>query len=349
MINNNFAITIINLLINLIDVLLVILPVLLSVAFMTIIERKQLAAHQRRVGPNTTGYYGILQPFADALKLILKETVIPSQSNKVLFYLAPVSTLIFSLLGWGIIPFGEGLTLSDFSLGILYTLALSSLGVYGILFAGWSANSKYAFLGSLRSTAAMISYELILSSAILIIILLTGSFNFTTIIESQQAVWFVIPLLPVFIFYFISILAETSRTPFDLQEAESELVAGFFTEHSSVPFVLFFLAEYSSIVLFSCLTAILFFGGYNFPELFVNETSINLQSVVLGLKTCLFCFLFVWVRATFPRMRYDQLIDLCWLNLLLIVVAFIILIPSILIAFDITPQYFNCLMALYCH
>ena len=158
MINNNFAITIINLLINLIDVLLVILPVLLSVAFMTIIERKQLAAHQRRVGPNTTGYYGILQPFADALKLILKETVIPSQSNKVLFYLAPVSTLIFSLLGWGIIPFGEGLTLFDFPLGILYTLALSSLGVYGILFAGWSANSKYAFLGSLRSTAAMISY-----------------------------------------------------------------------------------------------------------------------------------------------------------------------------------------------
>ena len=221
MINNNFSITIINLLINLIDVLLVILPVLLSVAFMTIIERKQLAAHQRRVGPNTTGYYGILQPFADALKLILKETVIPSQSNKVLFYLAPVSTLIFSLLGWGIIPFGQGLTLFDFSLGILYTLALSSLGVYGVLFAGWSANSKYAFLGSLRSTAAMISYELILSSAILIVILLAGSFNFTTIIESQEAIWFVVPLLPVFIFYFISILAETSRTPFDLQEAKN--------------------------------------------------------------------------------------------------------------------------------
>ena len=222
MINNNFAITIINLLINLIDVLLVILPVLLSVAFMTIIERKQLAAHQRRVGPNTTGYYGILQPFADALKLILKETVIPSQSNKVLFYLAPVSTLIFSLLGWGIIPFGEGLTLSDFSLGILYTLALSSLGVYGILFAGWSANSKYAFLGSLRSTAAMISYELVLSSAILIIILVTGTLNLTSIIEFQESIWLIIPLLPVFIFFFLSILAETSRTPFDLQEAKNK-------------------------------------------------------------------------------------------------------------------------------
>lgn len=337
MITNNLMYTIISLLLNLIDVLSVILPILLSVAFMTIIERKQLAAHQRRVGPNTVGYYGILQPFADALKLILKETVIPSQSNKVLFYLAPVSTLVFSLLGWGIIPFGEGLALSDFSLGVLYSFALSSLGVYGVLLAGWSANSKYAFLGSLRSTAAMISYELILSSAILIIILLTGSLNLTNIIESQQAVWFIIPLLPVFIFYFISILAETSRTPFDLQEAESELVAGFFTEHSSVPFVFFFLGEYSSIVLFSCLTSIFFLGGYNFYELFVNDSFINLQAIILGMKTCIFCFFFVWFRATLPRLRYDQLIDFCWLNLLPVAVAFIILIPSILVAFDISP------------
>ena len=335
--NNNLLITVLNLIIQLVDVLLVLLPVLLSVAFMTIVERKQLAAHQRRVGPNIVGYYGILQPFADALKLILKETVIPSQSNKVLFYLAPISTLIFSLLGWGIIPFGEGLTISDFSLGILYTLALSSLGVYGILFAGWSANSKYAFLGSLRSTAAMISYELILSSAILIIILLTGSFNFTTIIESQQSIWFVVPLLPVFIIYFISILAETSRTPFDLQEAESELVAGFFTEHSSIIFVFFFLAEYSSIVLFSCITAILFFGGYNVPNILINDFFIHLQPLVLGLKTCIFCFMFVWFRATLPRLRYDQLIEFCWLNLLPVIVAFIILVPSILVAFDIAP------------
>ena len=212
---------IINLLFNLADVLSIILPVLLSIAFMTIIERKQLAAHQRRVGPNTVGYYGILQPFADALKLVLKETIIPSQSNKIVFYLAPVSTLVFSLLGWAVIPFGDGIVLSDLSLGILYTLALSSLGVYGVLLAGWSANSKYAFLGSLRSTAAMISYELILSSAILIIILLTGTLNYTSIIEIQQSVWFIIPLFPVFFFYFISILAETSRTPFDLQEASN--------------------------------------------------------------------------------------------------------------------------------
>ena len=337
MINTNIMTTIINILINLIDVLAVILPVLLAVAFMTIIERKQLAAHQRRVGPNIVGYYGVLQPFADALKLILKETVLPSQSNKIIFILAPVSTLVFSLLGWGIIPFGQGLALTDYSLGILYTLALSSLGVYGVLLAGWSANSKYAFLGSLRSTSAMISYELILSSAILIIIILTGSFNYTTVIESQQTIWFIVPLMPVFIFYFISILAETSRTPFDLQEAESELVAGFFTEHSSVPFVFFFLGEYSSIVLFSAITAIFFLGGYNMPELFVNDSIINIQSIVLGLKTCIFCFMFVWFRATLPRLRYDQLIDLCWLNLLPVAVAFIILVPSILIAFDITP------------
>src|SRR6266550_152159 len=278
MITKNLITTILGVLMNLIDVLSIILPVLLAVALMTIIERKQLAAHQRRVGPNTVGY-----------------------------------------------------------LGILYTLALSSLGVYGVLLAGWSANSKYAFLGSLRSTAAMISYELILSSAVLIIILITGSLNLTTIIESQQAIWFIIPLFPVFLFYFIAILAETSRTPFDLQEAESELVAGFFTEHSSVPFVFFFLGEYSSIVLFSCITAIFFLGGYNIPELFLNDSIINLQSIFLGFKTCIFCFFFVWFRATLPRLRYDQLINLCWLNLLPVAVAFIIIVPSLLVALDIAP------------
>ncbi|KZT63011.1 NADH dehydrogenase subunit 1, partial [Daedalea quercina L-15889] len=273
--------------------------------------------------------------FADALKLILKETVIPSQSNKVLFYLAPVFTLIFSLLGWAIIPFGQGLAISDWSMGVLYTLALSSLGIYGVLFAGWSANSKYAFLGSLRSTAAMISYELILSSAILLVIILSGTLNFTAIIEHQQAIWYVIPLLPVFIFYFISVLAETSRTPFDLQEAESELVAGFFTEHSSVPFVFFFLAEYSSIVLFSTISAILWLGGWSTGELFVNTSIFNLQSIILALKTCFFCFLFVWFRATLPRIRFDQLIEFCWLGILPFAVALIVFIPCVVVAFDV--------------
>jgi NADH-ubiquinone oxidoreductase chain 1 len=213
--------------IQLLDVLFILLPVLLSVAFMTIIERKQLAAMQRRVGPNSVGVFGVLQPFADALKLIVKENVIPSQSNKIIFVLSPIASLAFSLLGWAIIPFGSGLTIIDFSLGVLFALALSSLGLYGILFAGWSANSKYAFLGSLRSTAAMISYELILSSAILIIIFVTNSFNLISVIELQQSIWLILPILPLFIIYFISILAETSRTPFDLQEAK--FLLGFHT------------------------------------------------------------------------------------------------------------------------
>lgn len=268
---------------------------------------------------------------------MVKETVIPSHATTSLFLLAPVFTIVFRLLGWAVIPFGAGLAISDFSLGILYTLAVSSLGIYGTLFAGWSANSKYAFLGSLRSTAQMISYELILSSAILTIILLTGTFNFTKIIEAQESVWFIIPLLPVFILYFISVLRETNRTPFDLPERESELVAGFFTEHSGMPFVMFFLGEYCSIVLMSSLTAILFFGGYNIPELFVNESFINLQSIILGLKTCVFCFLFVWIRRTLPRLRYDGLMVFCWTQMLPIAIAFIVLVPSILISFDIAP------------
>ncbi|RCH89649.1 NADH:ubiquinone dehydrogenase subunit 1 [Rhizopus azygosporus] len=224
---------------NLLEVLIVLVPILLAVAFMTIIERKVLAAMQRRVGPN---------------KLVVKETVIPAHATVSLFYLAPIITLVFSLLGWAVIPFGAGLTIFDFSMGILYTLAISSIGIYGTLFAGWSANSKYAFLGSLRSTAQMISYELVLSSTILTVIFMTGSFNITTIIEHQESIWFVIPMLPVFIVFLISALAETNRTPFDLPEAESELVAGFFTEHS---------------------------GGYNMPELFINDTFVNLQSIVL--------------------------------------------------------------------
>lgn len=312
----------------------VIVPILLVVAWMTLLERKGLAALQRRVGPNSVGYYGILNPFSDALKLIIKETVIPSSSNKVLFYLAPVIAIIVSLLGWSVIPLGQGLVISDFSMGVLLTLTLSSLGVYGILFAGWSANSKYAFLGALRASAAMISYELILSSSIIVVILLAGSFNYIKIIEAQQAIWFIVPLAPVFILFFIAILAETSRTPFDLQEAESELVAGFFTEHSSIIFVFYFLAEYSSIVLFSAVTSILFLGGYNFPEVFVNSTFLNLQAVVLGLKTCAICFVFIWFRATFPRVRFDQIIVFCWTALLPVIMAFILLIPCLLIAFD---------------
>nr|YP_001492833.1 NADH dehydrogenase subunit 1 [Tilletia indica]YP_001876483.1 ND1 [Tilletia walkeri]ABI95821.1 NADH dehydrogenase subunit 1 [Tilletia indica]ABP03929.1 ND1 [Tilletia walkeri]APT42124.1 NADH dehydrogenase subunit 1 [Tilletia indica] len=316
---------------NLLEILIILVPILLSVAYMTIIERKVMGSMQRRIGPNIVGYYGVLQPFADALKLVVKEQIIPSQSTKSLFFIAPMLSLIFSLLGWGVIPFGPGLALSDFSLGILYSLALSSIGVYGILFAGWSANSKYAFLGSLRSTAQMISYELIYSAAVLSVILLCGSFNITKIIEAQQNIWYVVPLLPVFVLFFVSALAETNRTPFDLPEAESELVAGFMTEHSGMIFVFFFLAEYSSIVLMSTFTAILFLGGY----------SINIQRISLAIKSVFFMFVFVWIRATLPRLRYDQLMVFCWTRMLPVAIRLLILIPSIIVAFEISPVYLN--------
>lgn len=241
---------------------------------------------------------------ADALKLVVKETVVPAQANAVLFYIAPVITLIFALLGWAVMPFGPGLVLADLDLGILYTLAVSSIGIYGVLLAGWSANSKYAFVGALRSTAQIVSYELVLGSAVLTVLLIAGTFNFTAIVEAQQAVWYIVPLAPVFVLFVIAVLAETNRTPFDLVEAESELVAGFFTEHSAMPFVFFFLGEYCSIVLMSALTATLFLGGYGAPEVFVNDTLFNLTAVVFALKTCLICFGFVWFRATLPRLRF---------------------------------------------
>lgn len=323
---------------SLIEVLIVIIPVLLAVAFMTIIERKVLASIQRRVGPNSVGIYGILQPFADALKLVVKETVIPAQATRNLFFLAPVLTLIFSLIGWAVIPFGAGYVLADLELGVLYTLAISSVGVYGILFAGWSANSKFAFLGSLRATAALISYEIVLSSCVIIVIIIAGSFNYITITEAQESIWFIIPLLPIAGIFFISILAETSRTPFDLQEAESELVGGFFTEHSGIVFVFFFLAEYSSIVLISSFTSYLFLGGYNIPEIINNITFINLQSIIIALKTCFICFIFVWIRATLPRVKFNDLISFCWTSLLPMAIALVLFVFSILIAFDCCPQ-----------
>ena len=319
---------------SLLDVLGVIVPILLAVAFMTIIERKILAAMQRRVGPNIVGIFGVLQPFADALKLVIKETVIPAQSNKILFYLAPVWTLICSLLGWCVFPFGNGLSILDFSLSILLTLAISSLSIYGILLAGWSANSKYAFLGSIRSTAAMFSYELVLSAAVLVIIFATGSFSYLYVAETQNSIWYIIPFFPVFIVFFISILAETSRVPFDLQEAESELVSGFMTEHSSIIFVFFFLGEYCSIVLMSTLCSIMFFGGYTVSEFFNNPSFINLQSVVLSFKTCIFCFIFVWFRATLPRVRFDQIIKFAWSGMLPLIIGYLIFLPNFIIAFD---------------
>ena len=350
-------------LISILEVLLVSVPVLLTVAYVTVAERKTMASMQRRLGPNIVGYYGLLQAFADALKLLLKEYVSPTQANLVLFFLGPIITLIFSLLGYLVIPYGPGLALSDFNLGILYMLAVSSLSTYGILLAGWSANSKYAFLGSLRSTAQLISYELILSSAILLVIMLTGSLNVTVNIEAQRAIWFIIPLFPIFIIFFVGSIAETNRAPFDLAEAESELVSGFMTEHAAVIFVFFFLAEYASIVLICILTSILFLGGYLYnyiPYLFeliqyidfdyyidnkYNESVLSnplieglMYGLALGIKSCIMIFIFIWARASFPRIRFDQLMSFCWTILLPIVIAFIILVPCILYSFEILPS-----------
>jgi NADH-ubiquinone oxidoreductase chain 1 len=248
--------------ISILEGLLLIVPALLTVAFVTIAERKTMASMQRRLGPNAVGYYGLLQAFADALKLLLKEYVAPTQANIILFFIGPMVTLIFALLGYLVVPYGSGIFISDYSLGMLYMLAVSSLATYGILLAGWAANSKYAFLGSLRSTAQLISYELILSSVILLVILLTGNLNMITIVESQRVVDFLLPLFPLFIIFFVGSIAETNRAPFDLAEAESELVSGFMTEHSASIFVFFFLAEYASIVLICMLNSILFLGGY---------------------------------------------------------------------------------------
>ena len=371
-------------LISVIEVLLVTVPVLLTVAYVTVAERKTMASMQRRLGPNIVGYYGLLQAFADALKLLLKEYVSPTQANLSLFFLGPIITLIFSLLGYLVIPYGPGLALNDLNLGILYMLAVSSLSTYGILLAGWSANSKYAFLGSLRSTAQLISYELILSSAILLVVMLTGSLNLTVNIEAQRAIWFIIPLFPIFIIFFIGSIAETNRAPFDLAEAESELVSGFMTEHAAVIFVFFFLAEYASIVLICILTSILFLGGYLYDYLplfslmqyidyyftspydireldimpFVlnisYEDNINilynksifsdplmeglLYGLTLGIKSCIMIFVFIWTRASFPRIRFDQLMSFCWTILLPIVIAFVILVPCILYSFEIIPS-----------
>jgi NADH-ubiquinone oxidoreductase chain 1 len=306
----------------------VVIPALLIVAFTTVGERKTMGSMQRRLGPNIVGYYGILQAFADALKLLLKEYVAPTQANAVLFFIGPVITLIFSLLGYAVIPYGPGLTIGDMDLGILYMLAVSSLSTYGILLAGWSANSKYAFLGSLRSTAQLISYELILSSAILLVVLLTSSLNLTVNVEAQKIVYYLFPLCPVLIIFFIGAIAETNRAPFDLAEAESELVSGFMTEHSSVVFVFFFLAEYASIVLICIFTSTLFLGGY-LIEYSVDNTILQglLDSLSLGSKGCFLIFTFIWVRASFPRIRFDQLMSACWTILLPIVIALIVIIP----------------------
>ena len=461
---------------NILEIIIILVPVLMTVAFVTIAERKIMAAMQRRCGPNAVGVWGLMQPFADALKLLVKEIVIPRQSNTILFIIGPCITLIFALIGWAIIPFGEGLTIFDYELGVFFTLAVSSIGSYGILISGWAANSKYAFMGAIRSTAQLLSYELVFSSIILILIMFSGSFSLTFIVECQQAVWNIFPLLPIALMFLIAILAETNRPPFDLPEAESELVAGFMTEHGSSIFVFFFLGEYSSLILMSAFMSIFFLGGHHCPDLhkllyepfiyayyninlwfdnvinynypidnyiyslynnnlrdsnyidnicldnfteylydyfyfndnqysinesltnfhrtnqninlelfdkindgiiyvinffsnnyhFINNNSLNINNInqgyitqysdkdtilntlsllidkiqgsyILGFKIILVVFFYIWIRASFPRLRYDQLMSLCWKELLPLVFAYIIFTLSLFYAFDMVP------------
>ncbi len=308
---------------RIIEILLLIIPLLVSIAYLTLAERKVMGSMQRRLGPNKVGVLGVLQPFADGLKLAIKETILVSQANKILFLFAPYITLVFGLLGWAVIPFSRGILIADIGYSTLYILLISSLGVLGIILAGWSANSKYALLGSLRTTAQLISYEVVIGLMVIMIVMLTDSLNFISIIEAQKVIWNIIPILPVFIIFMISALAETNRAPMDLPEAESELVAGFQTEHSALSFAYFFLGEYGNIILICTITVNLFLGGYN---LFGIESSL-----ILGAKVSILLFAFIWIRATFPRMRFDQLMLMCWTGLLPLVLAYFVLISSLMV------------------
>ena len=290
------------------EVLAICVPLLVAVAMATYFERKVLAAAQLRKGPNVVGPFGLLQPFADGLKLLMKETVIPSGANRIVFVAAPILTFVLSLVAWAVIPFGDGIAISNINVGILYLFAISSLGVYGIIMAGWASNSKYAFLGALRSAAQMVSYEVSIGFVLVTVLLCVGSLNLSDIVLAQRNVWFVIPLLPMAVIFFISGLAETNRSPFDLPEGESELVAGYFVEYSAMTFALFFLGEYANMILVSAMTSVLFLGGWLAP---LGMTFIPGPIwFLLKIALCFFCFL--WVRATFPRFRYDQLMRLGW-------------------------------------
>ncbi len=319
------------------QILAVVVPVLISVAFLVYAERKVLALIQLRKGPNIVGPFGILQSFADALKLITKENIIPSGSNKIVFILAPIITMVLSLAGWAVIPFAPGLVVSDINVGIMYLFAVSSLGVYGIIMAGWASNSQYPFLGALRSAAQMVSYEVSIGFVIITVLLCVGSLNLSKIVMAQQTVWFAIPLLPMFVIFFISALAETNRLPFDLPEDESTLVAGFFTEYSSASFVLFFLGEYASMILMSSMTVILFLGGW-LPPFDIFPFNALPGVVWFTLKIIFILFLFIWVRGTFPRYRYDQLMRLGWKVFLPFSLFWVVATSGFLVFFDMLPK-----------
>ena len=314
----------------------IIVPLLVAVAYLTYFERKVIASMQLRKGPNVVGPFGLLQPLADGAKLFIKETILPSGANKILFAMAPMLTFILSLIAWAVIPFDAGMVLADINVGILYLFAISSLGVYGVIMAGWASNSKYAFLGALRSAAQMVSYEVSIGFVIITVLLCVGSLNLSAIVEAQKTIWFAIPLLPMFIIFFVSALAETNRAPFDLPEGESELVAGYFVEYSSMTFALFFLGEYANMILMSGMTAVLFLGGW-LPPIDIAPFNWIPGPIWFFMKISLVLFCFLWVRATFPRYRYDQLMRLGWKVFLPLSLAWVVITAGVLVAFDIVP------------
>ncbi len=314
--------------------IIIIVPVLISVAFFTLLERKIMANIQRRRGPNVVGILGILQPFADGLKLLIKETIIPSKANKVIFILAPLIAFFLSFLNYTVLPFNNFNVFADINLGILYIFAISSLSVYGIIMSGWSSNSRYAFLGTLRSTAQMVSYEVSIGLIIINVLMCANSLNLTQIVIAQTYIWYIIPLFPLFILFYISALAETNRPPFDLPEAEAELVAGYFVEYSAMTFAQFFLGENINILFMCSFITTLFCGGWlpiiNIPLLYIIP-----GFIWFSIKVLFFLFTFVWVRVTFPRYRYDQLMRLGWKIFLPLSLAWVIFISTVLLTLNI--------------
>ncbi len=320
-----------------IKILFLVVPLLIGVAYLTYAERKVIGAMHLRRGPNVVGPYGLLQPIADGMKLFFKETIIPTGANKVVFLVAPMLTFSLALIAWAVIPVGNGLVIANINVGVLYLFAISSLGVYGVLMAGWSSNSKYAFLGGLRSAAQMVSYEVSMGFIIITVLLVAGSLNLSDIVRAQQeTIWFVVPLFPMAIIFFITTLAETNRHPFDMPEAEAELVSGYNVEYSAMTFALFFLGEYANMILMAGMTTILFLGGW-LPILDVAPFNWIPGPIWFALKMAFVLFIFLWVRATFPRYRYDQLMRLGWKVFLPISLAAVVIVGGIVVAFDINP------------
>ena len=321
----------------LLKIVALVVPLLVIVAFLTYAERKVIASVQLRKGPNVVGPFGLLQPLADGLKLFSKETIFPTVSNKIVFLLAPMVAFSLSIAAWAVIPIADGWVISNINVGILYLFAISSLSVYGIIMAGWASNSKYAFMGALRSAAQMVSYEVSIGLVIVTVLVCVGSLNLSDIVYAQKSVWYVFPLFPMFVVFFISALAETNRAPFDLPEDESSLVGGYFTEYSSMLFAMFFLGEYAAMIMMSGMATILFLGGWLPP---FNITILNdiPGFIWFAVKTSLMLFTFLWVRATFPRFRYDQLMRIGWKVFLPFSLLWVVLTSGFLIVFDLLPS-----------